>query len=72
MTDVNLHMLLEMRKKHVGVVWHIIHAVLTLGTGFWAVIWIAHGLSVYSHNRAIEKQQDMLVAHQVAASKEVL
>jgi hypothetical protein len=71
MTDVNLHMLLEMRKTKVGFGWHFLHFILTMFTGIWVFVWVAHALSVYSHNRGIEKQQDMLVTHQIIASKEV-
>ena len=68
MTDVNLHMLLEMRKKSVGFGWHLIHFFLTMFTGIWVLIWICHVLTVYSHNRGIEKQQDALTACQVSAA----
>lgn len=66
MTDVNLHMMLEMRKKSVGFGWHFLHLFLTLCTGFWVLIWAAHWASVASHNRNIDKQQDKLLAMQVA------
>lgn len=66
MTDVNLHMMLEMRKKSVGFGWHLLHFILTVCTGLWLVIWIAHWLGVVSHNRGIEKQQTQLLALQVS------
>ena len=69
MTDVNLHMMLEMRKKSVGVGWHLFHGFMTMCTGFWLVFWIAHWLSVVLHNRNIDKQQDKLLAMQVINSR---
>lgn len=53
--------ILEMRKKKVGALMHLIHLVLTLMTILWGVVWFGHYLHVYFHNKKLDTQIDQLI-----------
>lgn len=56
--------ILEMRKKKIGGFMHVVHALLTLTTLIWGLVWVGHYLYVDSHNKKLEDQINKLMRAQ--------
>jgi len=56
----NYAIVLELRRKSIGG-WHVLHILLTLMTIVWVIVYIAHAMVNYIHNRKLDKQIDRVM-----------